>query len=351
MQKNKVLFLYTEMAEYLIVGIKLYVELYGAEVHIVRWPLNREAPFEFNSIPNVYYYEKQDFSAGNLLKLVKDIKPDLVLCSGWVDKDYLKTCRLISIPTVLIMDNHWENTIRQNIGLPFLRRILKSCFDRVWVPGQRHLLYAHRLGFDQDRSFTGFYTADLEKYNALYSEFKEIKTSNFPKRFVYVGRYDKRKGIYELWEAFIQTQETSNSGWELWCFGTGDEWNDRVQHPSIKHHGFVQPSELPAYLGACGVFVLPSYFDHWAVTIHEMAAAGFPILASSACLATEAFLQEGKNGFLFPPKDTNSLRRVLLKFMDLVDEQLLEMGQISHELAQQNSPKKWATQLNALVDV
>ena len=71
------------------------------------------------------------------------------------------------------------------------------------------------------------------------SDLQKLKKINFPKRFLFVGRYIKRKGLLDLWESFVQLQEESPNDWELWCVGKGPLYKDRIIHPKIKHFGFV----------------------------------------------------------------------------------------------------------------
>ena len=47
-----------------------------------------------------------------------------------------------------------------------------------------------------------------------------------------------------MWNAFVKWQQNNPSDWELWCVGTGDEWENKVEHDKIKHFGFIQPSKM-----------------------------------------------------------------------------------------------------------
>ena len=45
-----------------------------------------------------------------LKKLVYSINPDVIICSGWIDKDYLKITKTYfkKIPTIMTCDTHWR---------------------------------------------------------------------------------------------------------------------------------------------------------------------------------------------------------------------------------------------------
>src|SRR4051812_27851386 len=112
-----VLFLYTELADYFL---KCCDELSkSCEVHIIRWPVNKEAPFEFSYSEKINVYDKNDYSIVRLSSLIKGINPDVIVCSGWVDKDYLKLTKpyFKKIPTVLTCDTHWNGSLKQYAAL------------------------------------------------------------------------------------------------------------------------------------------------------------------------------------------------------------------------------------------
>jgi len=117
-----------------------------------------------------------------------------------------------------------------------------------------------------------------------------------------------------------------------------------VQHPKIKHCGFVQPENFLAYAQQAGVFVMPSLFEPWGVVLHEFAAMGFPLLASDKVGAIECFLEGNKNGFV-----VNSLKEKMKEMMQLPTEQLNLMGEYSYLLAQKLTPKMWADNLMKLI--
>ena len=45
---KKFIFLYSELAGYMLSCMKLLNESKAVEIYVVRWPINKEAPFKFN---------------------------------------------------------------------------------------------------------------------------------------------------------------------------------------------------------------------------------------------------------------------------------------------------------------
>ena len=339
----KFLFLYTEIAEYFIACCK-ELEQYG-EVHVVRWKVNKEAPFQFQFSEKIKIYNKENYNTQKLNELVKSIDPTVIICSGWLDKDYLKITKTYykKIPTVMTCDTHWIGSLKQQFATVLSRFTLLRMFSHAWVPGQLQKQYALKLGFKNEHILTGFYSCDLIRFESIYQTQFQQKQKQFPKRFLYVGRYVEFKGIKELWQAFTELQKEQPNDWELWCLGVGVI--PAINHPKIKHFGFVQPSDLAMYTEQTSVFVLPSRFEPWGVVVHEYAASGFPLLLSNRVGAKEKFLQEGKNGFEFEAENVKSIKRALQKIVYLKDSELFAMGAKSNELSKSISPKTWADSL------
>lgn len=336
-------FLYTEIAEYFLACCR-ELSKHG-EVHIIRWPVNKEAPFQFGENKNLHIYNKADYTKEKLQNLIHSLNPNIIICSGWIDKDYLKITKRFykKVPTVMTCDTHWRGTFKQQLARIISRFTLLKTFSHAWVPGDIQKKYVLKLGFKQNKIEKGFYSCDLSSFQTNYTSQKEKKELEFPKRFLYVGRYYDFKGINELWKSFIELQNEINSDWELWCLGTGDV--TPIQHPKIKHFGFVQPKDLQSYIAQAGVFILPSRYEPWGVVVHEFAAAGFPLILSTQVGAKEQFLTEGKNGFLFEANNVSSLKSALKKIISCSDERLIEMGKYSFELSKSISPTIWTNSI------
>lgn len=337
------LFLYTEIAEYFIACCNQLAE--HGDVHIIRWPVNKEAPFNFSENHKLKIYSKTDYDFNGLENLVKEINPTVIICSGWIDKDYLKISKKYFkiIPTIMTCDTHWRGDLKQRIAMVLSRFTLLKIFSHAWVPGEIQKKYVLNLGFKESHIEKGFYSCDLDFFEAIYQKQKIEKELNFPKRFLYVGRYYDFKGISELWQAFIELQIEQPNVWELWCLGVGNI--EPIQHPKIKHFGFIQPKDLENFTAQTGVFVLPSRKEPWGVVVQEFAASGFPLLLSNRVGAKEQFLIDEKNGFEFEAENVLSIKQALKKIIKLDVTQLVDMSKVSNNLSKLNSSKIWASQL------
>ncbi|MDG5800556.1 glycosyltransferase family 4 protein [Marinilabiliaceae bacterium ANBcel2] len=345
----KVFFLYTEMAGYFASSIKHLASVTDT-IYIIRWPVNKEAPFIFSFPNNVKVFERSDYNTNSIIDLVNSVNPDIIISSGWMDKSYLKVCKQFKgkIPVVMGMDNQWRGTLKQHIMSLIAPLTLHKCYSHTWVPGAPQKKYALKLGFNKENVFEGYYSADTKLFEK--SAYDRINSEKYPRKFIYIGRYVKVKGLDLLFKAFCELCNENSYEWELICAGTGEMFDKKPIHPKIKHLGFVQPNQLKDVIKEAGVFILPSKFEPWGVVVHEMATAGFPMIVSDETGAVSSFLKNSKNGYTFKNSDYKSLKYAMKKMMLKSDKELKNMAKISHQLGTNHSPKKWSQLLFKIVE-
>jgi glycosyltransferase involved in cell wall biosynthesis len=348
----KVLVLYSEIAGYFIAGVRRYVALSGATVHVVRWPINPEAPFQFPEEPGIVYHERAELDDAALLRLAMDLDPDALYVSGWIDKGYLRVARhfyKLGRPVIAAFDTQWRGDLRQRVATWVSPFAIRNRYSHAWVPGMFQYEYARRLGFPRERILTGMYTADVALFDAVFGPAMTAKADRYPHRLVYVGRYLALKGVLELYHAFRELSEEHPHDWELVLVGNGPLKDELQETHNIRFRDFVQPAALPALALEAGAFVLPSRSDAWAVVLHEFAAAGLPLVSTDAAGAITAFVKEGYNGFIHRRNDKDSLKQALRRLIACDDDRLRTMGRRSQELSRQISPDTWAATLHHVV--
>lgn len=350
--RKKALFLYFELAAYFTACLEQLARDCDVDIHLVRYPVASVAPFQFSFGKQIHLYDRSQFNRQQLIELCDEINPDFVFVCGWADKGYTAVAKHIRkrVPVIMSLDNPWMGTLKQYIAAVAGPLYLPRIFTHCWVPGEPNAIYARKLGFYGERLLTGMYSADTGLFSAYEQEARKLKEKKFPHRFLYVGRLTAQKGIRELWSAFASLKEEERRDWELWCIGKGELEPEFPEHPFIRKIGFVQPDELAPYINQCGVFILPTHYEHWGVVVHEFAAAGFPLICSTRTSAASAFLKEGYNGYYTRPKDTASVRSALLKIISLDDRHLMEMGQRSTALAAQITPATWSATVQKIMN-
>jgi glycosyltransferase involved in cell wall biosynthesis len=204
------------------------------------------------------------------------------------------------------------------------------------------------LGFSASKIHTGVYAADTAAFEKVFADSLISKQAQYPKKFLFVGRFVGVKGLEELIPAYAQLRK-EGCDWELELVGTGEMKAQLEKTPGVRLRDFVQPAQLPQLAVDAGAFVLPSRFEPWGVVLHEFAAAGLPIIASDACGAASAFLKSGENGFQHHAGNTESLTQAMRQIWQATDSQLLAMGQRSVELSRSLSPQSWASTLETFL--
>lgn len=344
----KLVVLYEELAGYMTTCLAQFSRQCNAEVHVVRKQVNKEAPFQFR-FDGFNVYDRENYSEKELLQLVRSLQPDAILCGGWATKSYLKIVSSFQkkIPCIVAFDNNWTGSFKQRLATALSPFFLRSRFNGCFVPGQGQREFALRLGFPESRIALGVYSCDYDLFHSVAEEFNNIKQQKFPHKFLYLGRYVEHKGIHDLWNAFEKLKKETLNDWELWCIGTG-EVPPRIS-PGIKHFGFQQPEKLRQFLGETGIFILPSHFEPWGVVVHELAAAGFPMICSDRVGASSAFVENKINGYIYSGGNAQELAETMRTMMLKTDEELIQMGVQSRRLAKQLTPAIWASRLMHLI--
>ncbi|MBK8227038.1 MAG: glycosyltransferase family 4 protein [Flavobacteriales bacterium] len=357
-ERPTILVLYTELAPYVLACLNALVERADADVHLVRWPVNQEAPFSLAFHPRITVHERASLTGDAMVDLVARLRPALTITSGWVDKDYLRAAaeaKHLGGVSIIALDTAWRGHWKQWANALVARIRLHRSFTHAWVTGKAQAEYALRLGFKPDGIRTGFYSADTALFVPLGERILAMRNEQWPHRLLCVARYIPTKGHQLLCDAFAELCDSGDAGdWELHFAVTG-ELHEQVKaspsgmHPRITHLGFKQPEEMRGIVAMAGAFVLPSTYEPWGVVVQEHACAAVPLVLSSAVGASERFLKEGENGFRFIAGDKSSLKTALRMLMLSTDAELRAMGQRSMELGRAWSPAHWARTAHELM--
>ena len=353
---RKLLFLSSQFTGYFYESLKELVDNHGFEVQVIRWKSFTNVPYQFSEYQGISVVLKNDFTPKELLEKCLSFQPNLMYYPGWMDKDYLKiVAQLRQKGTISIMgfDNQWHGTVKQQLMALLGYRVFNNLFkaDYVWVAGEQQAAYMKRIGFPKTKILFGLYSANQPVLYAEYQHFKASKIAHYPKRFLYVGRFEKVKNVQMLYQVFKNiVKENLHKDWSLMMVGAGTEEIYLESSQNIEIHRFVQPQELIKLMPQFGCFVLPSLHEPWGVVVHEAVSAGLPVILSSATGAGTLFLKEGNNGFSFKATDEKNLKNALLKVINSETDNLMKMSEKSAELSFQITPEIWAETLSNVLN-
>jgi glycosyltransferase involved in cell wall biosynthesis len=316
----------------------------GVELMVFHWPKAGNAPFDDEIVSHIdHLYDKSEFSNGQILQKIRSFGAEVILMSGWMDKDYLEMAKTLKREGKTIIagsDTQYKGNLRQLVGKLIAPWYLKKAINKLWVTGDRQYRLARFLGYNKNQILKGFYSCDWGKFSAVYQNGKRR-----PNVFLYVGRLIPRKGISDLVQAYeIYTRKAQNP-WELWIVGTGELENEIRNNKGVQFLGFVQPEKLPELMAKAGCFILPSRIEPWGVALHEATAAGLPAIVSDNCGAGDHLLKSGINGYIFKTADVEDMCSKMIQMSELSTQQLENFSKISFELSKQYTPEKWASTL------
>lgn len=279
-------------------------------------------------------YNSSDFSTLEILNLIKKINPKIIVVTGL--RSFL--CLVVAFffkkrsKIVLASDNFIRNSFRQKIAffLGFFK-FFYFFFDIIWVHGPLQSSYAKKIGFKKKDIIFNPASADTIFFQGLYKKYLRLKKKNYPKHFLFMGRLEKEKGVDILLKAWSNLQNEID--WKLIVVGEGSLKIDFKKLKNVNFLGYKNHEEIQSQIKKSGCFLLPSIFEPWGVVVHEMSAAGLPLILSDKVGSRFHFLHNNKNGFLFNPNNIKSLENCIIKITKLNNQKLLKMSKISHQLS------------------
>ncbi len=150
--------------------------------------------------------------------------------------------------------------------------------------------------------------------------------------YMFVGRMVHDKGIDELVEAFV---ELKARGLDIALILIGAEepqldpiaaTTRRTISSTAGIYALGRQSNVPDWLEAADVFVLPSHREGCNCSLLEGCAMGLPSIATDI-LGCRDIIRDGVNGILYPPKDREGLMEAM--------QRLYASPELRHQLASQ----------------
>jgi glycosyltransferase involved in cell wall biosynthesis len=163
---------------------------------------------------------------------------------------------------------------------------------------------------------------------------------NLPKDkliFLFVGSVIYLKGVDILLKAFFHLSNNKKSFLLLvGSYNVNDSYyKDLINFiqknnlNNIRFEGYKSSIDLIKYYQAADIFVLPSRKDVFPRVLIEAAMARLPIITTDVHSANNFLVVDGKNGYVIPPNDVESLTKAMYQ---IINNNFLRMGEESYKI-------------------
>lgn len=263
-------------------------------------------------------------------KILKEERPDVVLTYTAKPSYYASfVCRFLKIPHIINNCGIMEASGVFGKFLDFLYIVCErkaSCimFQNTYERDYTERLLRNRVHF-RDLPGSGVNT-EAFPYQP-YPENDDVVTFN------YVARVMKSKGIDE----FLQCARVIKSKYPFTKFVIYGDFDDdtylsivqKCVDDGVLEYGGIVLDMKPAIAAAHAV-IHPSYYEGMTNVVLEHSSSGRPSIGSNVPGVQDG-IDDGKTGFIFEVKNSNSLISAVEKFLALSHEEKVQMGKNARE--------------------
>lgn len=261
-------------------------------------------------------------------KIIKDIKPDIVLTYTIKPNIYggiaSRIRKVPQIANITGLGTAMENEgILQKVAIKLHRIALKKvhcCFAQN--EDNLDFLKKHKIAESKLKLIPGS-GVNLEKFHLL-----DYPKENEPIEFLFISRIMKEKGI----DQYLEMAEYIKSKYPNTIFHIlgfcEQEYEQKLQELQakeiIKYHGR-QDNILP-YMQSASCIIHPTYYpEGMSNVLLEACACGRPIITTNRAGCRE-IVENGINGFIVEEKNSKDLIEKVEKFIKLPNDEKREMG-------------------------
>lgn len=160
----------------------------------------------------------------------------------------------------------------------------------------------------------------------------EVPERSGPIHFLFIGRFEKRKGIEEINQVISTWKGSTEVDFQ---FIGNIPQSARIKKENVLYHGELKDSrQIKDIMDRCDVLLVPSHSEGMPNVILEGMARGMAILATDVG-AVSALVSE-KNGKRIAPLDIRALDHAMVSFSNSQREEIMSLGKHSLELVKSN---------------
>lgn len=316
-------------------------------LHISKEVYNRDMTHEIDQISHLDYLVAG--AGSELLKTIRELLySDCTLYIDSFDRHGIITFAIAKLRNkrIILWSEEWDwngkGLARQLFG-PIYKLIVKNT-DAILVPGTKHRDYYISLGACPEKIFLMPNVSDISQKKEDIQNRQTLATQlniKNQKVILYVGRLVERKGVEYLIRGFAKFKKDYNNT-VLIIVGDGDcstrlktLTRDLGITDSVYFQGHVDDDLLAAYYLLSNVCVVPSITqgmgDPWVFIVNEAMYFGKPVVASDAVGAAFDMIENGKNGYVVPERNSEAIYQALKDILGNLDVER-EMGHYSKQI-------------------
>ena len=171
--------------------------------------------------------------------------------------------------------------------------------------------------------------------------FLELKPNPIPRRILFAGTANLRKGIHYL---AMAAEQLSQSGYKYEFRVAGDVDKSVAEKPICKHLTFlgrIPRDRIHQEFCTADVFVLPSLAEGSAGVTYEALGAGIPVVTTKA---SGSVVRDGIEGYIVPERNPKALARAIVEIVENRGKRE-EMAIAARERAQNFTWEKYGDRL------
>lgn len=267
------------------------------------------------------------------------INPSLNLNALLRDGLFMLTLRIFGFRKVLVFIHGWDEPVaarlQRSSSLGFLFRTLYGRSALIVVLAANFKDQLVKMGFESDRIRITTTMFDGSVFDGLEKRVHD----GFGRTLLFLSRFVREKGVYELLEAFIGVVSRfpktrlimagdgpERQGLQEWVNANGME--ERIVFPGYLRNGNKARALLDADL-----FVLPTYSEGCPVALLEAMAAGLPVVTTAVGGIGDIF-EDGRNGVLLDAITPKAIENAVVR--------LLTDPELGASISKNNRVKAWS---------